>query len=100
MTSLSQPDHEITQQKDVAVPMRDGAILRADVTRPTGDGSWPAMLERTPYNKQGSSEIGVGSPEYFARRGYAVVLQDVRGRFDSTGSFTMLADEQRDARER
>lgn len=90
---LSQPDHEITHEKDVAVPMRDGTILRADVTRPTGDGSWPAMLERTPYNKQGSSEIGVGSPEYFARRGYAVVLQDVRGRFASEGEFYPFRDD-------
>ena len=93
MTQPSTPDHDILQEKNVDVPMRDGALLRAKITRPAGDGAVPALVERTPYNKEGGSENSIGSPEYFARRGYAVVIQDVRGRFASEGEFYPFRDD-------
>ena len=93
MTQPSTPDHDILQEKNVDVPMRDGALLRANITRPAGDGAVPALVERTPYNKEGGSENSIGSPEYFARRGYAVVIQDVRGRFASEGEFYPFRDD-------
>ncbi|MDA0335050.1 MAG: CocE/NonD family hydrolase, partial [bacterium] len=88
-----EPEYEIVHEKNVAVPMRDGTILRANVTRPVGDGAYPALVERTPYNKEGGSEVAVGSPEFFARRGFAVVIQDVRGRFASEGDFYPFRDD-------
>src|SRR5439155_7485044 len=36
---------------DAPVPMRDGAVLRANVFRPAGEGRWPVLLNRTPYGK-------------------------------------------------
>ena len=90
---LSQPVHETVFEKDVEIPMRDGTVLRADLTLPKADGPFPVLLERTPYNKDGGSEVGVGAPDFFARRGYAVVIQDVRGRFASEGEFYPFRDD-------
>lgn len=65
------------------VPMRDRVRLAADVYLPKGAGKVPAVLVRTPYGK------GVGTAAYFRfiQRGYAVVIQDVRGREDSEGEW-------------
>jgi uncharacterized protein len=68
----------------VDVPMRDGTRLSADVfLPPAGDGPWPALLNRTPYDKSRHPEIAA----FLAAHGYAVVVQDVRGRGDSDGRF-------------
>ncbi|MEZ5388217.1 MAG: CocE/NonD family hydrolase, partial [Prosthecobacter sp.] len=40
-------------EKNVAVPMRDGVVLRANVFRPEGEGPWPVLVLRTPYDKDG-----------------------------------------------
>ena len=74
--------------------MSDGVRLSADLYLPSGPGPWPVLLERTPYNKETSVEvIQVGSPAYFASRGYAVVIQDTRGRFNSEGEFYPFRDD-------
>ena len=73
--------------------MRDGTVLRADVYLPKGKGPFPALLERTPYSKDNSPECQVGSPPFFASQGYAVVIQDVRGRFASEGRFIPFHDD-------
>ena len=85
------PVHE----RNVAVPMRDGIQLRADILRPAGSGRFPTLVYRTPYNKDAALE------EYttFRRaveRGYAVVVQDVRGRYASAGDFRPYEREGRD----
>lgn len=90
---LSQPRYETVHEKDVEIPMRDGTVLRANITRPRAEGRFPVLLERTPYNKEAGSENAVGSPEFFARRGYVVVIQDVRGRFASEGEFYPFRDD-------
>lgn len=43
--------HEMMLEKDVAVPMRDGAILRANVFRPKADGRFPVLMTFGPYGK-------------------------------------------------
>lgn len=63
------------------VAMRDGTTLATDVYRPAGDGGFPTIMLRTPYNKDGGAAIGAEG----AKRGYAVVIQDTRGRFASQG---------------
>ena len=73
--------------------MRDRTILRANVTRPAGEGRFPVLPERTPHNKEGGSENTIGSPQFYAARGYAVVIQDVRGRFASDGDFYPFRDD-------
>ena len=91
--ALSQPRHKTVFERNIEIPMRDGAVLRADLTRPDADGPFPTLLERTPYNKDGGSEVGIGAPEFFAQRGYAVLIQDVRGRFASEGEFYPFRDD-------
>ena len=75
--------NQIRVDSNVAVAMRDGLKLYADVYRPVDAGKFPVLVVRTPYGKQreGIHENLIG----FARRGYAVVVQDVRGRFESEG---------------
>lgn len=79
--------------RDVPQIMRDGTVLRADVYLPKDGGPFPALLERTPYGKDNSPECQVGAPPFFASHGYAVVVQDVRGRFASEGRFVPFDDD-------
>lgn len=70
-------------EKNVAAKMRDGVVLRADIYRPSADGRYPALVQRTPYSKNDE-----GSPDRFqalAARGYVVIVQDTRGRYMSDG---------------
>src|SRR5215217_234386 len=84
--------------RDVKVPMRDGVQLAADVYRPSEAGKYPVLLQRTPYGK--STAINVASrifnPLDAVQRGYAVVIQDVRGRFKSEGEWLPFAHEVED----
>jgi putative CocE/NonD family hydrolase len=82
-------------QYDVAVPMRDGVVLRADVYLPARDGPFPTLVYRTPYGKAAAAETYDTHTEA-VRRGYAVVLQDVRGRHASEGEFEPYINEGRD----
>jgi hypothetical protein len=76
-------------------PMRDGMVLRGDLHRPDGDERRPVLLQRTPYGK-GDGRM----PGDFIRkalvRGYAVFVQDVRGRYASDGVFDPCRQEGRD----
>jgi putative CocE/NonD family hydrolase len=85
--------------RDVPVPMRDGTVLRADVWVPERPGRVPVLLERLPYDKSISVlttlEAGL-EPARAVAAGYAVVLQDTRGRFASEGCFEPLASEASD----
>ena len=92
---LSRPDGQYVLHRDgLPLRMSDGVRLSADLYLPSGPGPWPVLLERTPYNKEASVEvIQVGSPAYFASRGYAVVIQDTRGRFNSEGEFYPFRDD-------
>jgi len=92
-TTLSQPQYETIHEKNHEIIMRDGTILRGNLTRPDVEGQFPVIIERTPYNKEGGSENSIGSPEFFAQRGYAVIVQDVRGRFASEGEFYPFRDD-------
>lgn len=85
--NLSESEYEIISEKDVEIPMRDGTILRANITRPDTPGKFPVILQRTPCNKDGGYEGSRGIPEFYGSRGYVVVGQDVRGRFSSEGEF-------------
>ncbi len=75
--------NEPAMEANVAVPMRDGVILRADIFRPAKPGKYPVLMMRTPYNKNG----GHGAAKRFAKSGYIAVCQDARGRFESGGKW-------------
>ena len=85
--------YRVIIERNMDVPMRDGTILRADVWRPDADGRFPVLIERTPYDKGGSSESNLGAGEFYASHGYVVVIQDVRGRFASDGEFYPFRDD-------
>jgi len=78
--------------RDVPVTMADGTVLYADLYRPTGGGRHPVILQRTPYNKEGSATFALRA----AGAGYAVVIQDVRGRWKSAGEFHAFPNEAAD----
>ena len=82
-------------EMNVAVPMRDGVVLRADVWRPSGLGKFPALVYRTPYGKD-AADKGYTIFRRAVERGYAVVLVDVRGRYHSGGEFRPYENESRD----
>lgn len=65
----------------VMVPMRDGVKLATDVYLPAGPQPFPVVLMRTPYNKSNTG----GTVSEATKRGYALVIQDTRGRFASEG---------------
>jgi len=72
--------------KNVFIPMRDGVRLAADVYRPSAAGRYPVLLQRTPYNKELWPVTALTlDPIRAAAAGYAVVIQDVRGRWASQG---------------
>lgn len=68
-------------RQEVMVPMRDGVHLATNIYLPTGEGPWPVVLTRTPYNKNGADN----SASIYNERGYALVAQDTRGRYASEG---------------
>ena len=76
------PDR-VTLQRDVEARMRDNTVLRADIYRPDAPGTFPVLLERTPYDKRGSVDFGLKA----AARGFVVIVQDVRGRYNSEGEW-------------
>jgi hypothetical protein len=82
-------------EREVAVPMRDGVVLRADVWRPHGPGPFPVLVYRTPYNRRAAPE-GYATFRKAVERGYAVVIQDVRGRYGSEGEFLPYQQEGKD----
>ncbi len=81
-------------ERGVAVPMRDGVLLAADVFRPARAGRFPTLIERTPYDRKRLEDREI--LQEALRRGYAVVLQDVRGRYDSAGEYVPYLNEGRD----
>jgi len=72
--------YEVVLERNVRMPMRDGVRLATDLFLPSSGGQplpgpWPALLTRTPYDKEGRAERA----RFFASHGYLSVTQDVRG---------------------
>lgn len=84
---------EIDVQFNVRIPMRDGIELSADIYRPKEPGRYPAIVTRTPYLKRGNHET---RGRYWAGQGYIYLVQDVRGRGDSDGTFYPIVNESDD----
>lgn len=106
--TLTPGPHPVAVHRDVMVPMRDGVLLAADIYLPVSTGGagtgWPCILERTPYDKSGTAQSDrvAGTPQplskphiahWFASHGFAVAMQDCRGRYRSQGVFTKYTNE-------
>ncbi len=79
--------HEVEVERDVAMRMRDGVDLLADIYTPAGEGPFPVLLLRSPYDKSTSEYFSLLHPEWYARHGFIVVTQDTRGCYASGGRF-------------
>ena len=85
MTTVAPELNRVRLNMGIDVPMRDGVSLSTDIYLPVVDRPVPVILIRTPYNN--NNEGQVKDAMYFASRGYAVAVQDVRGRWDSAGEW-------------
>jgi putative CocE/NonD family hydrolase len=84
---------EIVKYLSVKVPMQDGVRLAANIFLPSESGRFPAILVRTPYNK------GADLAPHFrsiVEHGYALVVEDARGRYESEGIFDPFGQEPKD----
>lgn len=90
------PGVGVTVEYNVPATMRDGITLAADVYRPEGEGPWPVILMRLPYDKTSAENISYTDPSWYARQGYLVVVQDVRGTAASDGEFIPFQHEAED----
>jgi putative CocE/NonD family hydrolase len=89
--SIVKPASTIRRFINIRTPMRDGLTLSSDIVLPAGTGPFPAILMRTPYDNSQRNYLAFG--RYFAQRGYAFVVQDVRGRGDSDGEWMPFTNE-------
>ena len=93
---MSDAPFEIVEQRDLMVAVRDGVRLAANVFLPGRDGAvtqgrFPTVVARTPYGKDFGTAAAL--PTHFVPHGYAVVVQDVRGRYGSEGRWRPLSDD-------
>jgi putative CocE/NonD family hydrolase len=81
--------------RKVMVPMRDGLRMQADIYRPKGNGNFPIIFSRTPYNFNWW-DVRLGAPRDMTtvldalKRGYAYVIMNERGHFFSEGNYDIL----------
>ena len=81
-------------EPNVPLMLRDGTITYTDVYRPDAPDRFPALLQRTPYDKSSqASRSSILDAVRAASSGYAVVIQDVRGMFSSDGEFYPFVNE-------
>ena len=86
--------YDIAAFPNIMVPMRDDVRLATNIYRPAEngkvvEGKFPVILERTPYGKDND----VYYANYWVKQGYVVILQDVRGRFNSEGVWRFFRDD-------
>jgi predicted acyl esterase len=102
---VSQPKYNMKVKKDVAVPVRGGIHLAADIYYPDAQGKFPALIGFSPYGKEiqklpigdyptdskfGNGGIESGQTEYFVSRGYVHILADCIGTGHSEGAFRVF----------
>jgi putative CocE/NonD family hydrolase len=89
-TSKKEKDVHFVTEKNIFLPMRDGVRLATDVYRPAAEGRWPVLLARLMYDKSNEWFLGLNLDMVQAlQAGYAIVVQDTRGRYASEGEFSL-----------
>lgn len=86
--------HDVLVERDLQVPMPDGAILLADRYAPRGAERLPTILVRCPYGRRGF--FGLLFARLYAERGFQVLIQSTRGTFGSGGSLGPLSTDHDD----
>jgi len=97
--SLIDCGNGVRLERGVSFRLSDGVTLVSDHYYPGGEGRWPTLLMRQPYGRDIASTVVYAHPVWFARQGYHVVIQDVRGRGGSEGEFYPFRSESRDGAE-
>ena len=101
--SLPPLQYEVKVAQNLEIPMRDGIHLVADHHFPQANEEFPTILVRCPYGRRPRDSVFGGwlwfFAQRFAERGYHVILQDVRGRFDSGGEFKPYFHEKQDGQD-
>ena len=92
-TSQASPAPAFTYQ-EVMIPMRDGARLQTVILTPVGThGPLPILIQRTPYGvPEQAPPVVPPSLVELEKDGYILVVQNIRGRFRSEGSFSLSED--------
>src|SRR5688572_8745611 len=98
--SIRARETDVFLERDIGVVLTDGVRLALDLYLPASGndplpGKHPVLLARTPYDKKGMER----EARWFAARGYAVVVNDVRGRYASQGVWRMIVDDPADGAE-
>lgn len=85
--------------REAMVPMRDGVRLQTVILTPTGaHGPLPILLRRTPYGVPDKPYAEMPEAlKALAADGYIFVIQNIRGRFKSEGTFSLAGDFKVDA---
>jgi hypothetical protein len=94
--SLTGREERVEIQAGVPFRLPDGTTLVSDIYTPRGDGPFPVLLMRQPYGRDIASTVVYAQPTWFCRKGFIVVVQDVRGRGDSEGQFHAFRNEAED----
>lgn len=94
VVTVSAPVHTVTVEQNVGMVTPDGVRLACDIYHPAEEGTFPAVVIRTPYGR--GQENLAAFARYFSQRGYGVVIQDVRGKGDSQGNFQIYVNEAAD----
>ena len=95
--SLPPRRNRVAVVRDVAVPMSDGTVLRADHYLPVIDQHAATVLVRTPYGR--GFPFSLSSAQLIAERGFHVLLQSCRGTFGSGGDFDPMRREAADGQD-
>ena len=102
MMKIQPPRYGVKATRGLSIPMKDGVKLSADLFQPKGERLYPTVLIRTPYGRGGPvGPTGILHDfiaNRFAERGYNVLIQDVRGCYDSQGEFEPFSHEVDDGR--
>ncbi|RMG77435.1 MAG: CocE/NonD family hydrolase [Chloroflexi bacterium] len=97
---LPNPTTNVSVKTGLHIPMQDGIKLAADHYMPSSPGTYPTVLIRSPYGRNADASVFgwllAFMAQRFAERGYHVLVQDVRGRFDSEGEFVPYFNEKQD----
>jgi len=81
-------------ESTIPIKMRDGVSLYSDLFIPEGNGKYPVLLQRTPYNRTSPFARSMSLDSIAAAlSGYVVMVQDCRGRFESEGEFHPFVNE-------
>lgn len=97
---IREAEFEVRAERDAGFTTSDGVSLIADVYHPVTKQRTPTVLVRIPFSKTFKNVLGADAiGQFWASRGYTVVIQGTRGRYKSGGSYYPLRDERQDGLE-